>query len=134
MDDIFLQSESPGFSRFRGLIDRWDYAKQLMEQEDAITKILDRHGLILFFKRGSELFGAPEESRLIFAKLKTDTEDDPMQPGFRKEARFPAINLMKCLEGEDENGIESVFSLKDLPKINVCDREKAIEMMMANKK
>lgn len=128
------ESTSPGFSEFRALMDRWDYDLQILAEHDKVEKILEKHDLILFFKKNKDIFGAPEESRLIFAKLKTDKEDDPMQPGFREEARFPAVNLLKCMEGEDENGIESVFGLKDLPKIKVIDREEAIKQMMAFKK
>lgn len=125
-----FSDESPSFSGFRGLMDRWDRMMFLNESKDAIEKILDKHEVILFFTLGKELFGAPEPSRLIFAKLKTEDEDDPMQPGFRDEARFPAVNLLKCMEGEAENGVERVFGLKDLPKIKVIDKEEAVKKMM----
>ena len=121
---------SPAFSDFRGLMDRWDSLMSLNESKEAIEKILDKHEVILYFRIGNELFGAPEPSRLIFAKLKTEDEDDPMEPGFREEARFPAVNLIKCMDGEDENGIERVFGLKDLPKIKVTDKESAVRQMM----
>jgi len=121
---------SPAFSSFRGLMDRWDYHCALQEQEDKLNDILDKHELILFFNKGKDLFGAPEESRLIFAKLKTDDDDEPMMPNFRHEAQFPAINLLKCLSDGDEESIQSVFSLKDLPTIKVCDRESAVDQMM----
>lgn len=121
---------SPAFSSFRGLMDRWDYHCALQEQEDKLNDILDKHELILFFKKDKDLYGAPEESRLIFAKLKTDDDDEPMMPNFRQEAQFPAINLLKCLSGGDEESIQSVFSLRDIPKIKVCDRESAIKLMM----
>ena len=126
-----FSEESPGFSGFRDLMDRWDQIMAINESKDAIEKILDKHEVILFFVVGKELFGAPEPSRLIFAKLNTEDEDDPMEPGFRDEARFSAVNLLRCMEGEDENGIERVFGLKDLPKIKVIDKEGAVKIMMA---
>lgn len=126
-------STSPCFSEFRDLMDRWDYASCILEQESTVDKILEKHGVILFFKKGKDLFGAPEESRVVFAKLKTDTDEEPLQPGFREEVRFPAVNLLKCMDSEDENAVESVFGLKDLPKIKVIDKEKAIEIMTAHK-
>jgi hypothetical protein len=118
---------SPSFSSFRDLMDRWDIQ---LEHIDSMNDLLDKHELILFFKKGDEYFGAPEDSRLIFAKLKTDTEDDPMMPGFRQEARFPAFNLIKFLSNDPEKSTESVFGIKDLPKITVCTREEAIDNMM----
>jgi hypothetical protein len=118
---------SPSFSSFRDLMDRWDIQ---LEHIDSMNDLLDKHELILFFKKGDEYFGAPEDSRLIFAKLKTDTEDDPMMPGFRQEARFPAFNLIKFLSNDPEKSTESVFGIKDLPKISVCTREEAVDNMM----
>jgi hypothetical protein len=118
---------SPSFSSFRDLMDRWDIQ---LEHIDSMNDLLDKHELILFFKKGDEYFGAPEDSRLIFAKLKTDTEDDPMMPGFRQEARFPAFNLIKFLSNDPEKSTESVFGIKDLPKIGVCTREEAVENML----
>jgi hypothetical protein len=122
--------QSPSFSSFRDLMDRWDKQIALKEEHDAINDLLDKHELILFFNKGDDLFGAPEESRLIFAKLKTDTEDDPMMPGYRQEARFPAINLAKIMSNDPENSNETVFCAKDLPKIKVCSREDAIGKMI----
>lgn len=113
---------SPAFSSFRGLMDTWDVQLERMNIDD----LLDKNGLILFFKKGDDYFGAPEESRVIFAKLKTDTEDDPMQFGFKDEARFPAFKLSSLLSDDPENSKESVFCNKDLPKIKVCSREDAI--------
>jgi len=122
--------QSPCFSSFRDLLDRWDNLLKIKENIDSINNIFDKHELILFFKKGDDYFGAPEDSRVIFAKLKTDTEDDPMMPGFRQEARFPAINLAKIINDDPENSTESVFSIRDLPKINVCSREDAIDNIM----
>jgi len=122
--------QSPCFSSFRDLLDRWDNQLKIKENIDSINNIFDKHELILFFKKGDDYFGAPEDSRVIFAKLKTDTEDDPMMPGFRQEARFPAINLAKIINDDPENSTESVFSIRDLPKINVCSREDAIDSII----
>jgi len=129
----YMETESPAFSDFRRLMDAWDLGKTILECEERINDILDKHELILFFTKGDDVFGSPEEGRLVFAKLKTDTEDDPMQPGFRQEARFPAFNLFKCM-GDGEAGVESVFGIKDLPDISVIDREKAVEMMRGHGK
>ena len=117
----------PAFLSFRDLMDRWDIH---LENIDSMNDLLDKHELILFFKKGDDYFGAPEDSRVVFAKLKTDTEDDPMMPGFRQEARFPAFNLIKFLSNDPERSTESVFGIKDLPKISVCTREEAVDNMI----
>ena len=123
-------SKSSDSCEFHDFMARWNYAQALQEQEDRLNNLLDKHGLILFFTKGKDLYGAPEESRVIFAKLKTDDDDDPMMPNFRQEARFPAINLFRSMSGDPEEGVENVFGLKDLPLLKVCDREKAIDMLM----
>lgn len=125
---------SPAFSKFRYWLDLWDHNLQIMEAESDVNDVLDKHGMILFFKKDDDLFGAPEESRLIFAKLKSDDEDDPMNPGFRDEARFMGINLLKSIYGDPEESIERMFSLKDLPKIVVCDRDDAVKHILNYKK
>jgi hypothetical protein len=133
MDNKYFNTPSPGFSAFRGLMDAWDRHCILQEQRDSIGDLLNRHGLILFFKRGEELYGAPEDSRLVFAKLKSGDEDDPLMPGFRDEARFSGINLLKSMFGTPEDSVENLFGLQDLPKIKVCDREEIIDLLMNHK-
>ena len=124
MNNNFSEYDYPAFSGFRKLMDCWDH---FTENEKSISDILDKNELMLFFTKGKEIFGAPEDSRVIFAKLKTDTEDDPMMPGFRQEAQFSAVKLLKLISGNEEDSNESVFGIKDLPNIKVCSREDAIE-------
>lgn len=115
-------------------MDLWDQNIEIFEAEKSISDILDRQGFILFFKKGNELFGAPEESRVIFAKLKSDDDDDPMNPGFRDEAKFSGINLIKAMHGNPEESIENLFGLKDLPQIKVCDRDDVIQQLLKGQK
>lgn len=114
----------------RDLIDQWEHTRILAEAEQSVNDLLDRHGLILFFKRGDDLYGAPEESRLIFAKLKSDDDDDPMTPGFRDEAKFMGINLLKSMFGGPEDSVENLFGQGDIPNIQVCDRDDAVQTIM----
>jgi len=130
MTDIFSERVSPGFSEFRDLIDRWDENSCVLKHQDAIEDLLNKHDIVLFLMNGDELYGAPEPSRLIFAKLKTDTEDDPMMPGFRQEAQFPVINLARALSNDEEKSCERSFSLKDLPKLSVCPKEDAMDRLI----
>lgn len=126
-------SHSTDIPDFRDLMEGWEYFLEVKKQEDRLNELLDKHQITLFFTKGKDLFGAPESSRVIFAKLKTNDEDDPMQPNFRQEARFPAINLFRSMSGDPDEAVQSVFGLKDLPKLKVCDREDAVKMLMTNK-
>lgn len=133
MNNNFFETPSPGFSKFRELMDIWDKNLAIQEAEKSVDELLNRHGLILFFKKGDDYFGAPEESRVIFAKLKDKDDDDPMNPAFRDEAKFMAINLIKSMFGGPEDSVQTMFSLKDLPKIKVCDRDEVIKKIMYKK-
>lgn len=88
--------------------------------------------LVLFFKIKDEFFGSSEEGRLVFAKLKNDTEDDPMAPGFKDEAKFIGINLIKAFSNS-EDSLENIFSNKDIPKIKVCDRDDVLKVLLRKK-
>lgn len=135
MNNKYFNTPSPAFSQFREIMDTWDRHCVLQEAEKSIHDLMDRHGMILFFKKNDDLFGAPEESRLIFAKLKNDKpeDDDPMIPGFRDEAKFIGINLLKSMFGSPEDSIENMFGNEDIPHIQVCDRDEAIHMIMNHK-
>lgn len=134
-NNYYFNTPSPAFSPFRELMDCWDRHCVLEEQEKAIHDLMDRHGMILFFKKDKDLFGAPEESRLIFAKLKNDSpeEDDPMMPGFRDEAKFKGINLLKSMFGSPEDSVENMFGNEDIPNIHVCDRDEVVHIIMNHK-
>ena len=133
MNNKYFNTPSPGFSRFRELMDAWDKHCILEEQGKSINDLMDRHGMILFFKKGDDLFGAPEESRVVFAKLKSDDDDDPMSPGFRDEARFLGINLLKSMFGSPDDSVENVFGNQDIANIHVCDRDDVVNMIMNHK-
>ena len=61
--------KSPAFSSFRSLMDQWDEHLKL----EKIKDIIDGN-LVLFFSKDDEFFGCPEESRLVFAKIKNPEE------------------------------------------------------------
>lgn len=110
-------------------MDEWDHWQYLKE---SIEDYLDKNQMIIFFKKGDEFFGSPEESRIIFAKLKNDDEDDPMEPGFRDEAKFLATNLLKSIGGD--HAVNHMFGIKDIPDLKVCDREEIVHLLTKNKK
>lgn len=72
----------------------------------------------MFFKHKGKIFGAPESSRIIFAKMK-DKKDEDNTKKWRKEANFSAIDLQKY--GQDEQG-QSIFGEKELSDIKVIDK------------
>ncbi len=115
-------NKSPAFSEFRNLMDTWD--KQVIH-ENTIDNFIDKNGLLLFFTKGKNCFGAPEQSRLIFAKLKSDDEDCE-EDGWRDEASFAALNLQDALNGEEK---QHIFSNKDLNSIKIIDKRALYEKL-----
>lgn len=122
--------QTPGFSKFRELMDKWDYQLALEAEKQQIGDVLDRQGCIMFFKRGDDLFGAPEESRLMFAKIKSP--DDDVTDQWRQEARFLAINLMQSLMSGQPT--QNLFSMADIPNLKLIDRDNAIEELWKSDK
>ena len=107
---------SPGFSKFRELMDDWD--QHLIEAE-IDSRIEDLTGpFVFFFKKGKELFGAGEDSRVVFAKIKHP--DDELPSGWKDEANFSANNLNKAIIGQTA---QHIFGKKDLKSIKILDKE-----------
>jgi hypothetical protein len=103
--------------------------KSWLSEEEAkqqrVRNIIDGQNLILFFTKDNGVFGAPEESRLVFAKLKIPDDETPT--GWEDDASFAAFDLLKALGGER---VQNLFSKKDLGKIKVVDKDKAEEILM----
>ena len=114
--------KSPAFSSFRQLMDDWD-DDLVLERKAAVKSMLDHPGLVIFFKNGNSIFGGPEESRIVYAKLKSDDEDKT----WKDEASFGGLDLMKALSGEKT---QSLFGSHDLPKIKLLtDKDELCKMM-----
>jgi hypothetical protein len=101
-------------------MDQWD---EFREAEDSINNLLGQNRLVIFFKKGDDLYGAPEESRIMFAKLKS--EDDDIQ-SVRDEVQFLAMNLIKSLV-EPSN---VVMGSDDMDALKVVDRDEVVEALM----
>ena len=106
----------------------WDAVLAEEDERNSIGDHLDGNQCILFFQRGDDVFGAPEESRLVFAKMKSD---DDMPPTWKDDAKFIALNLIQSLLGQR---VENMFGTKDIPNIKLIDRENAVEQLMKKKK
>lgn len=96
-------------------------------KQDKVRNLIDGQNLILFFTKGGNLFGAPEESRLVFAKMKDPEPDDDMPVGWANDANFAAFDLMKALIGDR---VENMFGKKDMKQIKIIDPENAHSMLM----
>jgi hypothetical protein len=118
---------SPAFSTFRDLLDIWDENLKL----EKIKTMIDGN-LVLFFNKDNEYFGCPEESRLVFAKIKSPDEDDAAS--WADEAGFLALNLSRALEGEDEEPPKKLFYKKDLDDIKIMDKEELEKILFKKDK
>ena len=94
--------------------------KYFINEEDS-----EDENMVFFFKKDNEIYGAPEESRIIFARMKHPDKDDKSK-NWDKDATFVAVDL-KSKERQ------SVFGYKDLNKIKIIDREEAIKKSKASK-
>jgi hypothetical protein len=117
--------ETPGTS-FQDLIDKWNkvFLKEEKNKEQKHSKVknaIDGQNIIMFFKKGDGIFGAPEESRLVFAQLKNPDGEMP------DDASFPAFDLIKGMNGSSS---QSMFSTNDLPKIEIITRDNAERALM----
>lgn len=94
------------------------------EAADKLNHMFDSHGFILFFKKDGEYYGAGEDSRVVFAKLKNEDED--MGDGWDDEATFSAVNLKKLAQSDPSH---HVFGKKDISKIKVVDRDDVVDAL-----
>lgn len=85
----------------------------------AINHQIDAQGLILFFSKDNDIYGAPEGSRVVFARMKHPQDDDSSE-----DASFSAQNLSKLGSGEFGH---QVFGKEDIKKIKILDRDEAVK-------
>lgn len=120
--------QSPAFSSFRNLMDIWDEATIIEDKKKAakqgkVKSIIDGKNLIMFFKKGESVFGAPEDSRIVFARMMNPDEDE----GPVDDANFSAFDLIQALNG---NSTENIFGMQDMPQIDVITRDEAENELM----
>lgn len=106
-------------------MDIWDENLDKEDKKNQIRRMVDGENLILFFKKDGDVFGAPEESRVVFARMKTPDEDTP--DGWLDDANFIAVNLVKALMGDKTT---HMFSSKDLKSIKVVDKDSVEGLLM----
>ena len=101
---------------FRDMMDRWDAV--LLQEQDNLDAILAGNNFVFYFMRDKEIYGAPEESRITFARMKFPTDDVPA--GWAREATFKGFSINDALEGRKT---ETVIGFDDLKDIKVIDEE-----------
>ncbi len=109
---------------FRDLMELCDIAQEAHEADHDVRFIIDGKDFVLFFVKDKTMYGAPEESRVTFARMKAPTEDET--EGWVKEATFSATDLLKMLNGEK---IQRIFNYEDMKDIKVLDKDKAAELL-----
>jgi hypothetical protein len=119
-----------GFSKFRELMETWDQYVIYENRENELNDLLNKHDFTLFFKKNKQIYGCPEESRVVFANLKAGDKLDAMVLGKKKDIKFSAFNLSKAINGKDDDRIENLFGEEDLDEIKIISREKAIKLLL----
>lgn len=129
---------SQGFSEFRQLMDLWDNYVFKESVSDEIEKFLTHKQILMTFlypvsknkshKTNPKLYGATEDSRLAFARLKHPNPEDPVD----MEDSFSGLDLESLItnSGEsDENQRIKIFNKSDIKKIKVIAMEKAVDKL-----
>lgn len=119
-----INLESPGFSKFRSLMDIWDEYLLIDDIRHQIESMMDPSKFVFFFKFNKEVFGSDEDSRVAFAKMKNP--DDDMPKNWEDEVNFAAENFNKMIRGEPAT---QIFHKKDLDKIKIIERDKAVNAL-----
>ncbi len=97
------------------------------EKESKVKNLLGGQNFIMFFTTdsGNSVFGAPENSRVVFARMKNpDSETDGLD-----DANFMAVDLIKALMGQK---VQNMFGNKDLSKIKIIDKDVAEKKLLTH--
>jgi hypothetical protein len=105
-------------------MDDWDEYLEEENRTNRIRTLVDNPNLVLFFVKGKDVHGAPEDSRVIFARMKSKGDEDG--EAWKKDADFLAVNLSACIRG---NTSRTLLGKKDLAKMKVIDKEKAFKLL-----
>jgi hypothetical protein len=120
-----MRQKDVSFCPLRYWIDQWDEATADEDKRARIKNLIDGRDLMLFFQHKGSVYGAPEESRIVFAKMKHPDEETGKD--WVEDASFTAVNLTRALTGES---VENVFTSKDVDSIGVMSEEAAEEKLL----
>jgi hypothetical protein len=102
--------------------------KSWFETAELISQIINAKGLIFFFTFNKKTFGAPEESRLVFSKLKDPDDNDTTN---WNGANFIAYNMQDALSGIETS---CMFNDKDIKGIKVIDQKQISKLLEKDRK
>ena len=101
--------------------------------DEMLAEIRERKGSVFAFlnRIGYDICEstAPEESRIMYARMRHP--DEEMSRHWSAEASFLAVNLDDIIAG---HGSQRVFSKKDLKKIDILDKDEAVDALTSKKK
>lgn len=88
-----------------------------------LKDIIKSDAFIMYFKFDKEIFGADEDSRVVFAKLKSPDED--VTKAWESEASFMGSNLSSY----EKTGhlAKRIFFFKDMKNIKIITKEKVLK-------
>lgn len=93
-------------------------SREFIKKSDFSKFVFNENDLCLFFKKDGNLYGATENGRITYARMKNpETKEDDL---WAKEANFLVYDLEKTSEG---NKTKSLFGLKDMKDIEVLSQE-----------
>lgn len=102
-----------------------NFKQWIVAEEETDSRVNDLVApFVFFFTKDKELFGAGEDSRVVFAKMKHP--DDELPSGWKEEANFSAHNLKKSVSSDPS---QNIFSHKDLKSIKIIDKDKAVNLL-----
>ncbi len=125
------------FSEFRNLMDVWDNYVFVETVHNELEKFLTHKEIIMYFlypvkhgkpQKKARLYGATEEGRLAFAKIKNPNDDDPE----KAQDNFQAFDLESLINHSDEpEEIQriKIFNRKDIKKIKIVSQDYAIDKL-----
>lgn len=118
---------SLGFSSFRAWMDLWDDYVFSEAAANDIEKILNTKQLLFFFKIKNEnkMFGADENARLAFARMKNP--DDDLTDTNGSFQAYDLKILFENLKKTDDLQTIKIFNKKDLNKIKVIDQSEVVD-------
>lgn len=107
------------------LIEAWEKARISDQKKNQITLLVDGQNFVFFFEYHNDIFGAPEASRVTFARMKNPDDESPQ--GWVQDANFMAVNLSKAIFGQP---VQQIFKDSDIHEIHVInDKNKVSEML-----
>lgn len=130
---------SVGFSKFRNLMDLWDQYVLKETVENEIDKFLTHKQIVMYFVypikkdpkgniKAKKLYGATEDGRLSFAKMKHPNPDD-LDRGAESFQAFDLETLLAHSDEPDDIQRIKIFDKKDIKKIKVVSQEFAVKRL-----